>query len=70
MDLKNVVGVLSPYFTGTIDACGALWLHRARKAEREGKELVVLEVLKNELIEPLKLDFELDIELYIKLDVG
>jgi lysophospholipase L1-like esterase len=69
MDLTNVVGVLSPYFTGTVDAWGASWLRRASKAEQEGKELIVIEMPVNDLINCITAPDE-SLETFLRLDVG
>ncbi len=53
MILKFWAGYITPEIIGQhvkLDAWALTWLNRARKAESEGKELVVFEIPKNELI--------------------
>jgi len=72
MTVKYWAGTITPEIiqSTSIHAWGLSWLIRAQNAERAGNELVILEVPKNELIEPEKLYLELDLELYLKLDIG
>jgi len=68
---KYRVGTITPeIIQGNPYTWAVHWLHKAQKAEREGNELVILEVSKNELIELLKLDFDFGLEQYLNLDTG
>ena len=47
----------------------AHWLNKSRKAEREGKELIIFEVPKNEVTECV-VTIEQSLEMFLRLDVG
>jgi hypothetical protein len=70
--VKYWAGNITPEIiqTASVHTWGLSWLLRAQKAEKEGKELVILEVPKNELIELLKLDLDFGLDTYLRLDVG
>lgn len=67
MKFEHQVGAITPTIDpGGLYAWSASWLARARKADREGKELIVVEVVKGRgLTEP-----DNDTDLYQALDSG
>jgi hypothetical protein len=75
----NILIMIVKYWAGTITPAiiqettlptwALVWFKRAQKAENEGKELVVLEVPKDELTGCL-MSVEESLETFLRLDVG
>lgn len=68
---KYWAGAITPAIikSTSVYSWGLAWLTRAQKAEKEGNELIVLEVPKNEVtscVEPI----EQSLEMFLRLDVG
>lgn len=71
MNVKYWAGTITPEIiqSTSVHTWGLAWLLKAQKAEREGNELVVLEVPKNELTSCV-VTVEQSLEDYLRLDAG
>ena len=71
MKIKYWAGTITPGIikSTSVYSWGLAWLTRAQKAEREGNELIVLEVPKNEATSCV-VTVEESIEMFLRLDVG